>query len=273
MGDNISDHILSELEIGANLYWVSIGKAVPENYNIGIKNGLWAVKDEHVNRIKDVKKGDYVLFYGKNSGFAICEILEGHFIDTTPVWPDAIYPNRVRISQPLLTEKDKPKDLHLCFKYLKGKTYISPNALSMATRGAGGVFRELKTDEVHCIFDKLDWSTSKEEGLKPLIQRVLEGYLKAKSEIFNSTHPMYKLLKEEFPSLLEKITINSDLYKFDGSGQGNWATIPWVAVLNRSITETVQSGYYPVYLFRGDMSGVYLSLNQGVTNLKTEIGT
>lgn len=273
MSESNNNQIISRIEAGSNLYWVSIGKSVPENYNIGIKNGLWAVKDEHANRIKDVKKGDYVLFYGKNSGFAICEILEGYFIDTTPVWSDDIYPNRVRISKPLLTAKDKPKDFHLCFKDLKGKSYISPNALSMATRGAGGIFRQLKTDEVHCIFRKLSWNVNKEEDLRQVIQDVLDGYLKAKSEIFNSTHPMYKLLKEQFPSLLEKITINSNLYKYDGSGQGNWAKIPWVAVLNKKITETVQSGYYPVYLFKEDMSGVYLSLNQGVTKRKNEHGT
>ena len=38
------------------------------------------------------------------------------------------------------------------------------------------------------------------------------------------------------------------------------------------MTDSVQTGYYPVYLFKEDMSGVYLSLNQGVTKLKDELG-
>ena len=111
-------------------------------------------------------------------------------------------------------------------------------------------------------------------NLRSIINKVLIGYLDAKKESFNSSNSIYKLINEEFPDLLNKITNNADIYKFNGSsGQGNWATIPWVAVLNRSISETVQSGYYPVYLFKEDMSGVYLSLNQGVTKLKNELGT
>ncbi len=34
------------------------------------------------------------------------------------------------------------------------------------------------------------------------------------------------------------------------------------------VTDSVQSGYYPVYLFREDLTGVYLSLNQGVTEIR-----
>jgi 5-methylcytosine-specific restriction enzyme MrcB-like protein len=37
------------------------------------------------------------------------------------------------------------------------------------------------------------------------------------------------------------------------------------------ITETVQEGYYPVYLFTRSVDAVYLSMNQGVTKLKDEV--
>jgi 5-methylcytosine-specific restriction protein A len=56
---------------------------------------------------------------------------------------------------------------------------------------------------------------------------------------------------------------------FKGSaGQGNWAKGPWVGIFNPIVTTGAQRGYYPVYLFREDMHGVYLSLNQGVTEAK-----
>ena len=51
-------------------------------------------------------------------------------------------------------------------------------------------------------------------------------------------------------------------------GKGNWTDNPWIAILDTLITDTPQSGYYPVFLFKSDMSGVYLSLNQGVTEVK-----
>lgn len=50
-------------------------------------------------------------------------------------------------------------------------------------------------------------------------------------------------------------------------GQGNWAKVPWIALLDERETDTTQRGVYCVYLFRQDMSGVYLTFNQGVTHL------
>jgi 5-methylcytosine-specific restriction protein B len=48
------------------------------------------------------------------------------------------------------------------------------------------------------------------------------------------------------------------------AGQGNWASIPWVAVMHSALTESTRHGVYAAYLFRADMSGVYLTLMQGV---------
>lgn len=49
---------------------------------------------------------------------------------------------------------------------------------------------------------------------------------------------------------------------------GNWAQLPWIGIFNPKITKSAQSGYYLVYLFKEDMEGVYLSLNQGVTDIR-----
>jgi len=55
-------------------------------------------------------------------------------------------------------------------------------------------------------------------------------------------------------------------------GQGNWAAIPWISLLDTRETETTQRGVYCVYLFREDMSGVYFALAQGVTEPKEKYG-
>ncbi|WP_027482362.1 MrcB family domain-containing protein [Deinococcus pimensis] len=55
-------------------------------------------------------------------------------------------------------------------------------------------------------------------------------------------------------------------------GKGNWAQVPWLAVLDQRLTSTTKTGVYVVYLFRGDMSGVYLTLAQGVTELVEQHG-
>src|SRR5262245_2984539 len=41
-----------------------------------------------------------------------------------------------------------------------------------------------------------------------------------------------------------------------GIGQGNWAAIPWIAVLDERETKSIQEGIYCVLLFAEDMSGV-----------------
>jgi hypothetical protein len=65
-------------------------------------------------------------------------------------------------------------------------------------------------------------------------------------------------------NILSMAKITSDKYKVKGSvGQTNWADVPWIAVMDKDITEYASRGYYIVYLFCADMSGVYISLNQG----------
>ncbi|GGR11229.1 McrB family protein [Deinococcus ruber] len=51
-------------------------------------------------------------------------------------------------------------------------------------------------------------------------------------------------------------------------GKGNWANCPWTAILDPRETRTTQTGVYIVWLFRADMSGVYLTLAQGVTEVQ-----
>lgn len=55
-------------------------------------------------------------------------------------------------------------------------------------------------------------------------------------------------------------------------GQGAWARIPWLALLDGRETKATSAGVYVIYLFREDMSGLYLTLNQGVAKLKHELG-
>jgi 5-methylcytosine-specific restriction protein A len=62
-------------------------------------------------------------------------------------------------------------------------------------------------------------------------------------------------------------------YKVKGSfGQTNFtpAQCPWVAVFNRDITASAQTGYYVVLLFAADLSRCWLSLNQGYTAFKEQ---
>jgi energy-coupling factor transporter ATP-binding protein EcfA2 len=108
--------------------------------------------------------------------------------------------------------------------------------------------------------------------LRESIEKVLKGYLNNKNENF-ADNELAKVIRTELPEILENITKNSYLYKFQGSaGQGMWANCPWIAILDNKITNSVQSGYFPVYLFREDMRGVYLSLMFGTEDFKSKFG-
>jgi len=101
----------------------------------------------------------------------------------------------------------------------------------------------------------------------------LEEYPKARKQNF-AGHPLAEFIRKDIPGLIEKIIGQSVRYFAHGSaGQGNWAHVPWIAVFDRLITDTAQDGYYIVYLFKGDYSGVYISINQGVTSLRKIYGS
>lgn len=106
--------------------------------------------------------------------------------------------------------------------------------------------------------------------LRDNIEKIFRDYLSARNQQF-ANNPIAAVLRRGFPNDLESLTDNPDKYKFTGSaGQGNWTHSPWVGVFNKKITNSAQRGYYIVYLFREDMKGVYLSLNQGMTDVKNQ---
>jgi 5-methylcytosine-specific restriction protein B len=104
-------------------------------------------------------------------------------------------------------------------------------------------------------------------SLNSLLNEVLESYPEARSQRFNGSVPIVKVLTRDLPvAIADSGLVAPDTYKIIGSaGQGNWAAVPWVAVLDTNITESIQSGVYVVYLFGSDMDSVYLCLMLGVT--------
>ena len=109
-------------------------------------------------------------------------------------------------------------------------------------------------------------------SLRRLLVELSNGWLKAKNEKFKG-HPYVSSLKQGLVRAIERQLPWPDKYIVKASaGAGNWADVPWLSILNPSITESTQSGVYPVYLFRADGKGVYLSLGFGSTDLKKQYG-
>lgn len=77
-------------------HWIVI--TTSENYKICLASGLWGV-NRQIRTIQDVKKGDIITFYiaGIKQFSGVYRAVSEPFFDRTPLWPDKLYPWRVRI--------------------------------------------------------------------------------------------------------------------------------------------------------------------------------
>lgn len=108
-------------------------------------------------------------------------------------------------------------------------------------------------------------------NLKDNLNRIMNQYITAKREPFGG-HQLGPFVRNKVTEEINNLPfINTTDYIVSGSvGQGNWASVPWIAIMNRKITVSTQRGYYIVYLFSEDMQSVYLTLAQGVTETSKE---
>ncbi|HEY8863165.1 MAG TPA: DUF3578 domain-containing protein [Candidatus Dormibacteraeota bacterium] len=111
-------------------------------------------------------------------------------------------------------------------------------------------------------------------GLSDGLEAALKQYPDARKTPFAGTHPVNAV----FHSLTQALQSSGCVREFPtlhvrfSTGQGNWARVPWIAILDDRKTTTIQSGVYCVFLFREDGSGVYLTLAQGVTEPLRRLG-
>lgn len=102
---------------------------------------------------------------------------------------------------------------------------------------------------------------------------ILSNYFNAKKEAFGGHAMANYMRKNAVQNILNNVEIDISKYKVKGSsGQTKWAHVPWIAIFDRDITITATKGYDIVYLFCADMTGVYISLNQGWTYFKEKYG-
>ncbi|HEX9986045.1 MAG TPA: DUF3578 domain-containing protein [Thermoanaerobaculia bacterium] len=106
------------------------------------------------------------------------------------------------------------------------------------------------------------------------LERVLANYIAARSSPFrggsaiheafdDATEELYRFdAVQRYPSLLVDYSV----------GKGKWALLPYISILDSRETTTPQRGFYCEFLFREDMSGVYLTLTQGTTEPGERLG-
>lgn len=109
-------------------------------------------------------------------------------------------------------------------------------------------------------------------SLHAALSLFLDEYPKAIARPF-AGDAVADFIRRDVPETLAAVIGTNPRYLVHGSpGQGNWARAPWAAVYDRFVTDSAQDGYYVVYLVKEDFSGVYISLNQGVTSARKQYG-
>ncbi len=113
------------------------------------------------------------------------------------------------------------------------------------------------------------------EWFRQGLDGILSRYVRARSEErLDASHPLWGHAKQ-LRSDLEGSPVVRDRTHLNvrwSFGQGAWARIPWLALLDGRVAHATSAGVYVIYLFREDMSGVYATLNQGITKEKERLG-
>lgn len=105
------------------------------------------------------------------------------------------------------------------------------------------------------------------------IREFTQLYPKVKANAF-SYNDVTRLITEAIPDQLQKsLDLNFEEFKLKGSvGTGQWAEIPWIAIMHRGVTETTQSGYYNVLLISKNLDKAYISFGLGWTQFAERYG-
>lgn len=121
--------------------------------------------------------------------------------------------------------------------------------------------------EVRSLARVVEIDHPNEVGIRTGMERALDRYASARSGPFGKTPELWDIFEGLKSAFNESVPIASrpTVSTTWSAGVGNWARIPWIAFLDSRETRTTQHGVYPVLLFREDLTGVYMTIAQGVT--------
>lgn len=113
------------------------------------------------------------------------------------------------------------------------------------------------------------------DDIRAGFENILARYTRARTrDVFGKAHPLWAEF-DRVASLYRgdpTVTRFADIGVRWSMGQGRWASVPWIAFLDKRWTTRTSDGVYVIYLFRADMTGVYITLNQGTEKLKAKFG-
>lgn len=131
-------------------------------------------------------------------------------------------------------------------------------------------FRRGISNQFFVEFKKIDLPAGVGKGnMKEVLNKFMDGYLDAKKEPFGSTS-FYQFLRDDIPATIYETGLvdKKDFLVSGRAGAGNWAMVPWIAIFYKSITTRATTGVYIVYLLSKDTKRLYLTFNQGCSDIR-----
>lgn len=103
------------------------------------------------------------------------------------------------------------------------------------------------------------------DTIKNCLEDLLDNYLGAKEKNVSEKEILRvkEVIGTQLPKYLEKITKRNIF----SSAWEEWDYCPYVAIMNSEVSTKHTEGFFINYMLREDMSGVYLSLRQGVDDI------
>lgn len=157
----------------------------------------------------------------------------------------------------------------------EGKLYPPKKIVSMATGLAVSSFSGGPETNLYLEARGFAVQRLRDSKLHDVLSLILERYGQARATADFAGHHEIRELFDRARRLIaasEPVSSRASLHVVASYGKGNWATVPWISVLDERETRTTQEGTYVVYLFREDGKGCYVKVAQGVTRVENELG-
>jgi len=151
----------------------------------------------------------------------------------------------------------------------EGRHYPVGEIVRMAT-GAS----ELGAAEAASLVRARGFQVAELNPIRDSLEELLARYPGETAKPFGKSNALWGIFERLANTLrpIEPVASYRDLVVTWGAGHGGWTRVPWVAFLDSRETDSTQRGVYCALLFRDDMSGVYLTFYQGVTEPKRRYG-
>lgn len=86
----------------------------------------------------------------------------------------------------------------------------------------------------------------------------------------NFKRPFGGLVRKDIVNIISSFMADKTYYIKGSVGAGRWTDVPWIAIFDTRITKSAQKGIYIVYLLNKDTKELYLTFNQGATDVAQE---